>query len=147
MKPFEWVTALQDCGRVLNPLTAVSQVNGGVIQGISYALWENRVMDARTGRMVNTDLESYKIMGAADCPQIDVSFFNTSPGFNNTGAVGLGEPPTIPMAAAIANAVYHAIGVRIRELPITPDKVLAALAQAGGEADSKEQKSPSGERR
>jgi xanthine dehydrogenase YagR molybdenum-binding subunit len=123
----------------LNPLLATSQVNGGIIQGVSYALFENRVMDEKTGRMVNTDLESYKILGANDCPEIRVEFMNVSPGWNNTGAVGLGEPPTVPTAAAIANAVENAIGVRVRELPITPERVLAALAGrapvSGGEPE------------
>ena len=124
------VSAIQDCGRVLNPLLATSQVNGGIIQGVSYALLENRAMDQATGRMVNTDLESYKILTANDCPEIRTEFFAVSPGWNNTGAIGLGEPPTVPTAGAIANAVYNAIGVRMRELPITPDRVLAALGKS-----------------
>ena len=128
------VTAIQDCGRALNPLTAESQINGGVIQGVSYALFEERVMDRHLGLMINTDLEAYKIAFAADCPEIAVELFDVSKGFNNTGAVGLGEPPTVPTAAAIANAVYDAIGVRIHELPITPARILAALGKtaAGG---------------
>jgi xanthine dehydrogenase YagR molybdenum-binding subunit len=121
------VTAVHDCGRVLNPLLAESQVKGGVIQGVSYALFENRVLDGNVGRMVNADLESYKIAFAGDCPEIDVVLFDVSNGGNNAGVIGLGESPTVPTAAAIANAVANAIGVRIRELPITPDRVLAAL--------------------
>ena len=123
------VTVTQDFGRPLNPLTAESQINGGVIQGVSYALFEDRVMDRNVGLMVNPDLESYKIAFANDCPVIDVDVFHVEKGFNSTGAIGLGEPPTVPTAAAIANAVYNAIGARVHELPITPDRVLAAIRE------------------
>jgi xanthine dehydrogenase YagR molybdenum-binding subunit len=125
------VTVVQDFGRPIDRLTAESQINGGVIQGVSYALLEARRMDRHAGRMVNPDLESYKIATANDCPEIDVAILDVANGGNSTGTVGLGEPPTVPTAAAIANAVYNAIGVRIHELPITPDRVLAALAAKG----------------
>src|SRR6185503_12715306 len=121
------VTAIHDCGRALNRLTAESQIQGGIIQGVSYALFEDRRLDPVTGQMVNPNLESYKIATANDCPIIDAEIFDVSDGYDSTGAVGLGEPPTVPTAAAIANAIYDAIGVRIRELPITPDRILRAL--------------------
>jgi xanthine dehydrogenase YagR molybdenum-binding subunit len=123
------VVAVHDCGRAINRLTTKSQINGGVIQGLSYALFEDRLLDRQTGRMVNPNLEQYKIAGALDMPEIDVVIFDVYNGSNNTGAVGIGEPATVPTAAAIANAVYNAIGVRIFELPITPARVLAALAE------------------
>jgi xanthine dehydrogenase YagR molybdenum-binding subunit len=101
---------------------------------VSYALFEDRILDHNTGQMTNANLESYKIAGANDCPAVDIVDFQTSNGFNSIGVMGLGEPPTIPTAAAIANAVHNAVGVRLRELPLTPDRVLAALAQAKGGA-------------
>lgn len=123
------VVAVHDCGRVLNRLTATSQINGGVIQGLSYALFENRVMDSQKGLTLNPNLEQYKIAGSLDIPEIDVVLFDVYAGSNNTQALGLGEPATVPTCAAIANAVAHAIGARIDSLPITPARVLAALAQ------------------
>jgi xanthine dehydrogenase YagR molybdenum-binding subunit len=128
------VVAVHDCGLVVNALTAESQVQGGVIQGISYALYENRILDGATGRMVNPNVEQYKIVGAQDVPEIEVIFVPVWDGVNNTHSVGIGEPSTVPTAGAIANAVSHAIGVRIRSLPITPESVLEALdgKRAGG---------------
>src|SRR5206468_1895842 len=95
------VVALQDCGRVVNPLLAESQINGGVIQGLSYALFEDRLMDPATGRMVNPNLEQYKIAGSLDVPEIVAIPFNAPVGYNNAGVLGLGEPPVVPTAAAI----------------------------------------------
>ncbi|MGE5413674.1 MAG: xanthine dehydrogenase family protein molybdopterin-binding subunit [Syntrophomonadaceae bacterium] len=126
----ERVVAVHDCGVPINPLTTESQIQGGVIQGISYALYEDRVLDRATGRMVNPNVESYKIAGALDVPDIDVTLVSVWDGINNTNSVGIGEPATVPTAAAIANAVSHALGVRIRQIPITPEVVLAAVKQA-----------------
>ncbi len=128
------VVAVHDCGRVVAPLLARSQVNGGVIQGVSYALFEERRLDRASGDMVNPTLDTYRICGMADCPEIDVVFMSGSNGKNNVGMMGLGEPATVPTAAAVANAVFNAIGVRVRELPMTPARVLAALAAAKGGA-------------
>jgi xanthine dehydrogenase YagR molybdenum-binding subunit len=127
----ERVVAVHDCGRVINRLTARSQVNGGVIQGISYALHEEKQLDRTVGDMVNPTLDTYRILGMADCPAIDVIFTSVVAGYNNAGVMGLGEPATVPTAAAVANAVFHALGVQVRELPMTPARVLAALAEAG----------------
>ncbi|MBM3279455.1 MAG: xanthine dehydrogenase family protein molybdopterin-binding subunit [Candidatus Handelsmanbacteria bacterium] len=117
------VVAVADCGLILDRLTTESQINGGVIQGLSYALFEERFMDPATGTMVNPEFENYKIAGAFETPQIEVLLFDEA----ERGVIGVGEPPTIPTAAAIANAVYNAIGVRLRQLPMTPDRVLQAL--------------------
>lgn len=119
------VVAVADCGLVLNRLTTESQINGGIIQGISYALYEDRLMDPETGSMVNPEFENYKILGTMETPEIEIVIFDEP----ERGVIGIGEPPTIPTSGAIANAVYNAIGVRMRELPITPDKVLKALAK------------------
>ena len=126
----ERVVAVHDCGVVLNALATESQIQGGVIQGVSYALFEDRVLDRRTGRMVNPNVEEYKIAGSLDVPEIDVIMVSVWDGVNNTNSVGIGEPATVPTAAAIANAVSHAVGARIRRLPITPEVVLAAVAEA-----------------
>jgi xanthine dehydrogenase YagR molybdenum-binding subunit len=124
------IVAIQDCGLVIDPLTARSQINGGVIQGISYALFEERLLDRRSGDMVNADFLSYKIAGSLDMPEIVSIPFSVANGISCTGASSLGEPPTVPTAGAIGNAVANALGVRIRSLPITPAKVLAALEGA-----------------
>ena len=131
------IVAVHDCGLVVNALTAESQVQGGVIQGVSYALYENRVLDRQTGRMVNPNVEQYKIAGSLDVPEIDVTILPVWDGVNNTHSVGIGEPATVPTAGAIANAVSHALGARITALPITPESVLAAWdakAKKGGAA-------------
>ena len=127
----ERVVAVHDCGRPLNPLALESQVNGGILQGISYTLYENRILDRNTGIMVNPNLEQYKIVGSRETPKIEVVLIEEYLGRNSTDAGGIGEPATIPTSAAIANAVYNAIGVRVRELPMTPARVLSALNKTG----------------
>jgi xanthine dehydrogenase YagR molybdenum-binding subunit len=129
------VLALHDCGRVMNELSCRSQVQGGIILGTSYALMEQRVMDTRRGVMLNPNLESYKIAGALDVPNIEVVFTEVHTGANNTGAIGIGEPATIPTAAAIACALFNAIGAPVRDLPLTPDRVLAALGMIPARGD------------
>ena len=126
------IVAVQDCGQVIDKLTAESQVKGAVIGGLSYALFEDRILDKNLGRMVNPDLLCYKIAGALDMPEIVPIMFHVANGKNNAGMMGLGEPPAVPTAAAIANAVANATGARVREIPITPARVLAALASKGG---------------
>jgi xanthine dehydrogenase YagR molybdenum-binding subunit len=124
------VVAVHDCGLVVNALTTESQVQGGVIQGLSYALYENRILDRQKGLMVNPNVEQYKIAGPLDVPQIETVLVPVFDGVNNTHSVGIGEPATVPTAGAIANAVSHAVGARIRRLPITPEVVLEALEEA-----------------
>ncbi|MFI5401833.1 MAG: xanthine dehydrogenase family protein molybdopterin-binding subunit [Planctomycetota bacterium] len=124
------VVAVQDCGLVVDPLTARSQINGGVIQGISYALFEDRLLDRRSGDQVNADFLGYKIAGSLDMPEIVSIAFSVAQGMSCTGVSSLGEPPTVPTAGAIGNAVANALGARVRSLPITPAKVLAALGGA-----------------
>ena len=123
----ERIVAVHDCGRPINPMGVQSQINGGVIQGISYALYENRILDRQTGLMVNPNLEQYKIAGARETPIIEPILIEQYWARSSTDAAGIGEPATVPTAAAIANAVYNAIGVRIRQIPMTPGVVLAAL--------------------
>ncbi|MDX1582352.1 MAG: xanthine dehydrogenase family protein molybdopterin-binding subunit [Thermoanaerobaculia bacterium] len=123
--------AVHDCGRPMNTLQLQSQINGGIIQGISYALYEDRILDRNTGLMVNPNLEQYKIAGAREVPPIDIIILEEYTGLSSTDALGIGEPATIPTAAAVANAIYNAIGVRMTELPITPARVLNALVREG----------------
>ena len=118
------IVAVNDCGLLVNKLLAESQVNGGVIGALSYALLEDRVLDPHVGVMLNAGMEPYKIAGAMEIPEIVPILFDMP----ERGVIGLGEPACIPTAGAIANAVYNAIGIPIRELPMTPDKVLAALS-------------------
>jgi xanthine dehydrogenase YagR molybdenum-binding subunit len=126
----ERVVAAHDCGRPINPLALESQINGGIIQGISYALYENRILDRNTGIMVNSNLEQYKIAGAKEIPTIEIVLIEELWGRSSTDAAGIGEPATIPTAAAIANAVFNATGARVRQIPMTPAVVLDALAAA-----------------
>jgi len=124
----ERVVAVHDCGRPINPLALESQINGGIIQGISYALLEDRILDRQTGVMVNANLEQYKILGAKDIPQIEPILIEQYWGRSSTDAGPIGEPAIVPTAGCIANAVYNAIGVRVKKLPMTPRVVLEALA-------------------
>ncbi len=126
------ILAMHDCGRVMNRLTCTSQINGGVILGTSYALMEQRVMDHDVGRMLNPNLDSYKICGAADTPEIEIELTDVYTGANNTGAAGIGEPSTIPTAAALACAVFDALGEPVRRLPMTPSRVLTAMGLTKG---------------
>jgi xanthine dehydrogenase YagR molybdenum-binding subunit len=121
------VTAAHSCGRPLNIGQLESQINGGIIQGISYALYEDRVMDKNTGHMINHTLDLYKVPYAMDIPEIEIELLEDYNAKSSTDAYGIGEPSNIATAAAVANAVYNAIGVRIYDLPITPAKVLKAL--------------------
>jgi xanthine dehydrogenase YagR molybdenum-binding subunit len=94
--------------------------------GITYALFEQKIMDDVTGRMLNPDMEFYKLAGIGDIGELVVHMM-TGPGYDERGTIGLGEPPVISPGAAISNAVANAIGVRVSTIPITPEKVLAAL--------------------
>ena len=124
------MVSVNDCGLPVNPLTAQNQVIGAMIQGASWALLENRILDRQVGTMVNPNLESYKILAPADMFEAKSILTPVANMGNNTSTAGIGEPPIVPTLAVIANAVHNAIGVRIRELPITPDRVLAALSEA-----------------
>ncbi len=121
------VLAVHDCGRVMNESTLRSQVNGGIVLGVGYALMEQRIMDSTLGVMLNPNFDQYKACGIKDIPRIRVLFTEVASGNNCTGAYGIGEPATIPTAAAIANAVGDALGVHVRSLPITPARVLEAI--------------------
>jgi xanthine dehydrogenase YagR molybdenum-binding subunit len=123
------VVAVHDAGRIVNPLTARSQVNGGIIMGVGFALMEERRLDPQLGLMVNPTMDDYKLPGSLDIPEITALFVEVSNGMSNTGVLGFGEAAHVATTAAIGCAVYDAIGVPVRSLPITPDKVLAALGK------------------
>jgi xanthine dehydrogenase YagR molybdenum-binding subunit len=125
----ERVVAVQDCGRPMNPLQIESQVQGGVLMGVGYALFEDRILDRRSGHMVNPNLEEYKLVGPREAPEIDVVVLENYQGMSATDAYGIAEPANIATAPAIANAVYNAIGVRMRTLPMTPAAIFAALGK------------------
>ncbi|HEX7652925.1 MAG TPA: molybdopterin cofactor-binding domain-containing protein, partial [Verrucomicrobiae bacterium] len=116
---------VHDCGLIINQTTLESQINGGIIAGMGYALYEERVMDDLSGVVLNPNFETYKLPGIGDVPDIEIVLLNMP----ERGVIGIGEPATIPAAGAIANAVANAIGVRVGSLPITPAKILAALGK------------------
>ncbi|HBH25443.1 MAG TPA: xanthine dehydrogenase family protein molybdopterin-binding subunit [Cytophagales bacterium] len=121
------IVAVHSCGRPLNITQLESQINGGVIQGISYALYEYRVMDKNTGHQMNANLDMYKVPFAFEVPEIETVLVEEYSARSSTDAFGIGEPANIATAAAVANAVYNATGVRFYEAPITPKRVLEAL--------------------
>jgi CO/xanthine dehydrogenase Mo-binding subunit len=123
-----------DSGRVLNPLTYENQVFGGMTMGIGFGLTEARVMDRQTGQVLTANLHDYKLPTAMDTPA-DLSCLPIDPHdteCNALGVKGLGEPATIPTAAAIANAIYDAVGVRVTDSPVTPARLVALLAKTRG---------------
>jgi|SRR5579871_181115 xanthine dehydrogenase YagR molybdenum-binding subunit len=122
------IVAVHDCGRIVNPLTFSSQIEGGIIQGLGFALMEQRIVDQRLGAVLNANLENYKVPTIRDIPQIDIILLDQPNVHANTiGALGAGEPPIIPTPGAIANAVAHALGRPVKALPLTPDRVLDLL--------------------
>jgi xanthine dehydrogenase YagR molybdenum-binding subunit len=125
------MVAVQDCGLIIDLKMAESSCYGALIMGISYALFEEKVMDRTTGRMLNPNMEFYRLAGLSDIPELVVHMM-TGKGYDERGVIGLGEPPVISPGAAIANAVANAIGARVSFLPLTPDRVLAALQQKAG---------------
>ncbi len=124
------MVAVQDCGLVVDLKTAESQVYGACIMGITSALFEQRVMDPVTGRLLNPDMEFYRLAGIGDIGEIQVHMMQTERHWKR-GVIGLGEPPVISPLAAISNAVANAVGVRVPFAPFTPKNVLAALGIGG----------------
>ena len=120
------IVAVHDCGLIIDALTLESQINGGIIMGMGYALYEERVMDDLSGVVLNPNFETYKLPGIADVPEIEVILLNMP----ERGVIGIGEPATVPTAAAIANAVANAIGVRVASLPITPGQSAGRARQS-----------------
>ncbi len=114
-------------GKIAAPALAHSQAAGSVIQGLGYALYEARETDPRTGDILTAGMEDYRIPGIADIPELDVHF--DEGGFDHVlgGSVGIGEVATVPTSPALANAIRNATGIRLTEIPIRPDRLIAAL--------------------
>jgi xanthine dehydrogenase YagR molybdenum-binding subunit len=125
------MVCVQDCGLVISMKTAESQVYGAMIMGIASTLYEEKIMDPITGRMLNPNMDFYRLAGIGDIGELVVHMM-TGKGYDERGPIGLGEPPTVGPMAAISNAVANAVGVRVPFLPITPDRVLSALNAKGG---------------
>ncbi len=128
--------AVHDCGRIINPLTARSQIKGGATMGIGMALHENLVYDRRSGSPLTAGYYGARVATHRDAPDIEVMFIESDDGLGPFGAKSMGEASKVPAPAAVANAVFNAIGVRMKDLPITRDKIVGALALAatGGRA-------------
>jgi len=124
------LVAVQDIGLIINPKMAESQIYGAVIQAIAYALFEQRIMDPKTGAFLNAELADYRLPWLGDIGEIVVHLYEPQ-SERQRGVIGLGEPPVISGGAAISNAVCNALGVRVPVLPLTPKRVLDALRQAG----------------
>jgi len=122
------ILTVQDCGLIVDKLLAESQVHGGIIGALNFALFEDRILDRNTGQMVNPNMEWYLLAGMSDIPKIDVMLMNHP----ERGVIGIGEPPTVSTASAIANAVRNDTGVTIRSLPLMPYRVLEAMAEQKG---------------
>jgi xanthine dehydrogenase YagR molybdenum-binding subunit len=125
------IVAVQDCGLIIDLKTAESQVYGSLIMGVAYALYEEKVMDPTTGRMLNPNMEFYKLAGIGDIGELVVHMM-TGKGYDERGVIGLGEPPVVSPGAVIGNAIANAIGARVSVMPFTPERVLEALEKKGG---------------
>jgi xanthine dehydrogenase YagR molybdenum-binding subunit len=118
-------------GRIVNPLTARSQLVGGMTMGLSMALLEESVMDPEFGDYLNHDLAQYHVAACADVPSVEAHWIDEHDDeINPLGTKGIGEIGIVGTAAAVANAVFHATGVRFRELPLSPDRLLSAGVRA-----------------
>ena len=126
--------AVHDCGRIMNPLTARSQIKGGAIRGIGMALHENLVYDRRSGTALSAGYYGARVATHRDAPDIEVIFIESDDGLGPFGAKSMGESSKVPAPAAVANAVFNAIGIRMKDLPITRDKIVAAHMAAGRRA-------------
>ena len=124
--------AVHDCGRIMNPLTARSQIKGGAIMGIGMALHEDLVYDRRSGTPLTAGYYGARVATHRDAPEIEVIFIESDDGLGPFGAKSMGESSKVPSPAAVGNAVANAIGVRMKDLPITRGKIVAALAGSGG---------------
>jgi xanthine dehydrogenase YagR molybdenum-binding subunit len=125
------IAAIHDVGRVINPLGASSQVEGGIIQGVGHTLSEARLVDPSSGTILTAGLDAYKLPTIADVPEIVTELIDVPDAqLTSLGSKGIGEPPIIPVAAAIANAIRDATGADVRSLPITREEMLRALAEA-----------------
>jgi xanthine dehydrogenase YagR molybdenum-binding subunit len=137
----ERIAAIHDVGRVINALGAQSQVEGGIIQGIGHTLSEERLVDPQTGTILTRSLDAYRMPTIADVPEIVSELVDVPDAhLTNLGSKGLGEPPIIPVSAAIANAIRDATGADIHSLPISREEMLRALREAEERARAQEKR-------
>jgi xanthine dehydrogenase YagR molybdenum-binding subunit len=122
------VVCVHDCGLIVDRKTAEAQCHSAIVGGVNYALMEERILDRNTAQMVNPNLEFYQLAGQADVPEMDVILVDQP----ERGVIGIGDPPAIATAAAIANAVRNATGVAMRSIPLTPEKVLGEIERTRG---------------
>ena len=120
--------AVHDCGRIINPLSAHGQIQGGALMGIGMALHEDLLYDRRTGSPLTAGYYGARVLTHRDAPEIDVIFIESDDGLGPFGAKSIGEASKLPAPAAVANAIFNAIGRRMKDLPITRDRILGALA-------------------
>jgi xanthine dehydrogenase YagR molybdenum-binding subunit len=119
--------AVHECGRIINPLTAEGQIKGGVIMGIGMALHEDLLYDGRTGQPLTPGYYYARVLTHRDAPNVEVMFIQSDDGYGPFGAKSIGESGKVPAVGAVANAVFNALGHRMKDLPITRDKILRAL--------------------
>ena len=122
---------VHDSGRLINPALAAAQVHGGMAMGIGYALSEHMQYDKKTGALLNGNLLDYKLPTAMDVPNLSAAFVETDDPSSPYGNKSLGEPPAIPVAAAIRNALLYATGVAVDAIPLNPQRLIAAFTDAG----------------
>ena len=127
--------SVQDCGTAINPMTVEGQCEGGIQQGLGYALTEDYVINQNTGVVESDNFTTYKMPGTLDMPETEIIILDKPDPKGPFGAKGVAEPGLVGIAPAIANAIYDAVGVRITDLPITPEKVLAALKAKAGQKE------------
>jgi xanthine dehydrogenase molybdenum-binding subunit len=123
---------VNDSGTSINPMVVEGQLEGGTSQGLGYALWEEPVMDGKTGKVLTDDFDTYKIATTLDMPALETVLVERPDPTGPFGAKGVGEPGCVSQAASVANAIYDAVGIRIWELPITPEKIFKALKSQPG---------------
>ncbi len=120
--------AVHDCGRIMNPLTAGSQIKGGAIMGIGMALHEELLYDTRSGQPLTAGYYGHRVLTHRDAPNIEAIFIESDDGYGPWGAKSMGESSKVPAVAAVGNAVFNALGHRMKDLPITRDRILGVLA-------------------
>ena len=125
------IVNVHDSGKLINPALAEAQVQGGMSMGIGYALTEEMKFDPKTGRLLNGNLLDYKMPTSMDHPELTALFVETDDPSGPFGNKALGEPPTIPVAPAIRNAVLQATGVAVNTLPLSPQKLVEEFTRGG----------------
>jgi CO/xanthine dehydrogenase Mo-binding subunit len=127
------VAGAHELGKAINPLVCDGQWEGGIAMGLGYTIFEERIIDKATGIMVNPDFHQYKIVTSLDMPEVIPMYVEEEDPYFGYSAKGIGEPTCVATPAAIANAFFNATGIRMKELPMLPEKVLEALSKKARE--------------